>query len=688
MNNSSIRNARNHNTVVAIIILACLGTIAGSITLDWEFWVPPLIVCGMIATVVLHVTQYGTQTFRENYYLIFSMLISFYHGIHLTSTYEIVVVSALLMVNVTLFMRPRFIKIMLVECIILLVMQVVLGLREGSMVLDRVTVCKLALHVLGELCIYRGLCVVIWNNRQDKKELEEHNTARENTRSEMEDFLVNISHELRTPVNVINGMTTLILRNENREDVTAIRDAGLRLSRQIEDIQDYSEIQRGEVRLEEDKYMITSILNDIISNYRICDGREELELIVDLDPAVPALLYGDAGKISKVIRHLLSNTMKFTRRGGAYVRVTCIKRDYGINLIIEVTDTGIGMSKSVIDKISRGLFQANTKRNRSTGGIGLGLSIVYGFVRKMNGFVNIESKKGKGTTVRVSIAQEVIDPAPCLSVETNRFINIAFHVSPDYVRSPGMLQFYRDMATNMASSLRLNTYAASSLTELKTLLERGDITHIFMGEMEYNNAPQFFDDLARNGITLAVSAPDDFKVSPGSRVIVMPKPLYGGPIIKVLDGDASATILPNGDGERRPVLDGLRALVVDDEPMNLVVASGLFKTYNMLIDTAESGQEAIDKYARKEYDLVFMDHMMPEMDGVEAMKRIKELAAKQGRSARVIALTANAISGAREMFMKEGFDGFISKPIQINEFERTLNKVLPAVNGGREGGRQ
>ena len=120
--------------------------------------------------------------------------------------------------------------------------------------------------------------------------------------------------------------------------------------------------------------------------------------------------------------------------------------------------------------------------------------------------------------------------------------------------------------------------------------------------------------------------------------------------------------------------------------MNLVVATGIFKEYKMFIDTAASGKEAIEKYAKNEYDIVFMDHMMPEMDGVEAMKHLKEVAANQGKVLKIIALTANAISGAREMFLREGFDEFISKPIHINEFERTVSKVIPRENG-RKGGR-
>ena len=304
----------------------------------------------------------------------------------------------------------------------------------------------------------------------------------------------------------------------------------------------------------------------------------------------------------------------------------------------------------------------------------------------MGGFINIDSWKAVGTTVRVSIAQNVVDPSPCLSVENERFLSIVLYVVPEKYKVGRMLDFYRDMATHMAAGLRVNLYSASSFDELKKLTERRDITHVFMGESEYVYSPEYIDELASGDITVAVCADRNFKTREGSRVIVMSKPLYAFSVVKVLNGEAELRMDAAGDEEKRPVLDGIRALVVDDEPMNLVVATGLFREYNMIIDTADSGKEALIKYANNDYDVVFMDHMMPEMDGVEAMKRIRELALQKGQVPRVIALTANAISGAREMFLREGFDGFISKPIQLVDFERTMNRVIPSADPGKKGG--
>jgi CheY-like chemotaxis protein len=175
-------------------------------------------------------------------------------------------------------------------------------------------------------------------------------------------------------------------------------------------------------------------------------------------------------------------------------------------------------------------------------------------------------------------------------------------------------------------------------------------------------------------------------VPAGSEVIVIPKPIYGYPVTRILNGDTSIPKLSSSEGVKDLNLEGVRALIVDDEPMNLVVASGLFREYKMIIDTAESGKEAIYKYDVGDYDVIFMDHMMPEMDGVEAMKKIRYVADQKGKRVKVIALTANAISGAREMFLREGFDGFISKPIVISDFEKVMSRVMSDSRGSNSGG--
>ena len=682
MNNRNKENTMTHNFVVGILMITSIGVIIEGVAMGWEFWVPPLIAAGLIAMFVMHILQYRQRSFRENFYFVFAMIIAFYHGVHVTSFLDIVVVSALLMVTFSLLLRQELLTFILTEFFLLIIMQIVLGLKNDPASFDTFTVMKLVLHCIAEICGFVALREAIRMSRRDSEELEQRNIERLADKEDMEDFLVNISHELRTPVNVINGMSNLILKNEQREDVSSINDAGMRLAHQIEDIQYYSELQRGDLILADEKYMITSLINDIILASGFYKKERNMDLVVDLDPSVPTMMQGDPARLSKITLHLLDNAFKFTKSGGVYLRVSTIRHDTVTNLVIEVKDTGIGMSEKEIDRINIGMYQSNRKRNRSTGGIGLGLPIVYGIVRCMNGFVSVKSRKNEGTSVCISIPQTVIDPAPCLRVDAGRFINAVHYLDQKFYTDTRSWEFYRTMVINTATDLRINLYYAPTIADLKRLIERGDITNIFMGEREYEADREYFDGISEN-ITVAVCARDSFRPGSGN-IAVIPRPLYGYSVVRILNGNFRR--LREADNEEgRPVLDGVRALVVDDERMNLIVAKGLFGEYNMKVDTAMSGKEAIKKYMENEYDVVFMDHMMPEMDGVEAMKKIKEAAVQQGKAARVIALTANVVSGAREMFMREGFDGFIGKPIVISEFERTMNRVLPNGNAGKGG---
>ncbi|MCR5451761.1 MAG: response regulator [Lachnospiraceae bacterium] len=687
MSEKSTQKRNNHSTYIVVLTISCLGCVVESFTQGWEFWVPPIIILGMIVAWWMHLTQYNKETYRENFYLIFSMMIALFHGIHETSFFDIFVVSAMLMCVCTMLRRREYMHLFLLEFFILMCVQIWLAVVNKTMVFDSLNISRIALHFVADICVYRVLLTVIDNLNIRDREIEGLNKKNERENMYIEDFLVNLSHELRTPVNVINGMSSLILKKEYRQDVNAILTGGLRLSRQIEDIQDYSEIRRGKLILEEEPYMITSLLNDVLMNLQNLDHRnDDLELVVDLSPEVPTMMKGDVKKFHKILFHLLDNAFKFNREGGVLLCIKAIRREYGVNLVFEVTDTGVGMSKRTIEGLSNGLYQANKKRNRSTGGVGLGFALVHGFVRSMGGFVMVESKKNEGTTVRISVAQEVIDPSPCLSVAPDRYVSAAYFMVSNKFKVKAVGDFYKSMANHMAVGLRINLYFSMSVQELEKQLDKYNITHVFMGQEEYENNKNYFDILADTGLTVAVSCDPDFAVESNSRVIRLPKPLYAFPVVRVLNGTRDTAELTAVEERHRPILDDLRVLVVDDEPMNLVVATGLFKDYNMITDTAGSGMEAIEKYQSKDYDVIFMDHMMPEMDGVEAMKRLRQIAEQTHRNVRFVALTANAISGAREMFLREGFDGFISKPIDINEFERTMYSVVPHSHSQVKGG--
>ena len=666
---------RTEKFIILLISLACIGLTIESVLLGWEFWVPPLLIIGIISLWVMNFSEEPEYKLRRVLYFVFSCLAVFYHGVHETSFFDVALVVSFVLVTFSFFARPYMMHLLLVEYGVIMIIQFVLFNRNGT-VFGTLEISRLLLHEAIVLMIYFS-CIKAIREREDFQQINDKKDGIiEAYDADMEDFLTNISHELRTPVNVVNGIADLLIKRNAGHEASIIKNAGIRLSYQIEDIQDYTECKRDKVILEEEEYITTSLINDVVSRFRLIEEDKNIELVVDLAPDVPARMTGDIRKLHKIFRHLLENAVKFTKHGGVYLRVSSEATDYGVNLCIEMTDTGIGMDKKTLRSVSalEGMYQADRGRDRSSGGIGLGLFIVYGFAHKMGGFVIIESKQRGGTTVRITIPQRVADESPCLTLSESFEGDIVFHTKPDKYRIPKVRDFYRQMATNLALGIKLPLYSADNIQEIEHLREKTNLKIIFMGAEEYRENASYFNGLSRAGIVIAVSAPSDFKPDPGSRILVMPKPLYAYPVMMILNDRNLEGLVDHTENYVKPEFPGLKALIVDDEPMNLVVAAGLFEDYGMVIDTAGSGMEAINKYRLNDYDVVFMDHMMPEMDGVEAMKHIRTAASEMGKEIKVIALTANAVSGAREMFIREGFDGFIAKPIHLADFERVMSK--------------
>ena len=422
-----------------------------------------------------------------------------------------------------------------------------------------------------------------------------------------------------------------------------------------------------------ENYLTGSLVNDLLVQISTFEN-PDLDFVVDLEAGVPAELVGDASKIKKILWHLINNGFKYSKEGGVYVHLHPIKRDYGINLLIEVKDTGMGMDDDEIEHIYEQFYQAQSGRTTVVGGLGLGIPIVNGFVKAMGGVMAIESDLGEGTTVRVSIPQQVAEGEPCISVKNRENCVAAGFLGFMTTGHPRVREFYMEMIGHLVEGLNVPFHRVQSRKDLEKLLETKKISHLFVGTGEYLENREYIDSLA-DKLNVAIVKDRGFNESVGKGLSLLPKPFYGVQVANFLN--QAFKEYSEDLSEEKVIFPDVRALVVDDEPMNLMVARGILEGYGMKVSTVLSGFEAIEACDRNDYDIVFMDHMMPEMDGVEAMKRIRVNASKSKKELCIVALTANAISSAKEMFLSEGFDGFIPKPIEITEFERVLRRVLP-----------
>ena len=664
----------SHLTILISYTIFATILVVESLLLDWEKWALILIIGGIIAAWVLHIRHTTPSNVRIWLYAVLMMGCFFFYGIHQTSTFDLALVMAAIIMLHTMTGKKAFINLCQFTFYITMVYEIVIMVIDKE-VFDVLVISRLVLHFVMIFFVgwFAKSIIDKWMQvlNKSKDEVVQLTEATEH----LNDFLANVSHELRTPVNAIIGLTTLCIdKSRHREiegDLIAVRDAGRKVAEQISDILDYSEIDRKKAVCNNEDYMLSSVLHDLVTDIKQYKSKN-VELIIDVDPSIPAVMNSDVAKIKKILKALITNSLKYTQKGGVYVRITTVTHAYGLNLCIEVTDTGMGMSEYELEKVYDSFYQADSSRSRQGGGLGLGLAIASGFVSLLGGFMTIESKPDAGTTVTVSIPQRVVDPLSCMSVSAPDKLCLGAFLHFEKYDHPAVRDYYNAMVLNIVKGLGIQMHRVNNTENLKLLHSSVHLTHLFIAEGEYQDNVDLIEELAKE-MVVAVVANEDIVLPKNSRVKVLEKPFYCFPVVSILN----STVDSKEERVKKLRCEGVRALVVDDESMNLVVAKSIFSRYGMKVSTVTSGQESIDICREKVFDIIFMDHMMSGMDGVEAMKRIRTDVSGLNGSIPVVALTANAMSSAKQMFLAEGFDGFVSKPIEIEELERVLKQVLP-----------
>ena len=664
-------------TAYTILTLALMAVTA---LLGWELWMIPLLAISLVSVWVLHISQGLTEKLRTYYYIILILIEFFFYSTHSSSFFDMPVLLIFILILFTIVDELPALYMSMFMYLLALVYHIVIIKSLGAEV-TRLELSRIGLGILAGFIAFMLSRYLVKRRRQEQSNYKEVIDELKNTTRRAEDFLTNVSHEFRTPINAVTGMSDVMLRNEEneekRKDLLAIQQAGHRLFAQISDILDYTELDTGRLKVSREPYMISSTINDLITEMRFMVNQSELELIIDVDPLTPSMMIGDEGKIKKIIRHLTDNAFKFTREGGIYIHVFALQKEYGVNLCINVQDTGIGITNANIDTLYEKFYQADAGRSRRAGGMGLGLSIVYGMVQELGGFMYINGSEGKGTGVHISIPQEVTDSTPCMLLEHNDQSCIAAYTQPKKYKTPVVREFYDTAIDHLRQGLGITLHKATTLGELQKIQKAYSLTHIYIGREEYEEDPDYFETLGEN-ICVIVIAAENFTPRTDSRIIITHKPFNGFPLTNILANGSKVYMRDIFFAEKRMICPKVKALVVDDDEMNLLVASGILRDYQMDVTTALSGKEAISLCEENSYDIIFLDHMMPEMDGVETMHRLKSLVRYSDENMVIIALTANAVSGAREMFLQEGFDEFVAKPIEPTVFERVMRKVLPA----------
>ena len=665
------------------VIITVLSGILNFVTfvMSWELWMILPITVGCFSVWILHITKLGADTFYENLCAGVMLIEFFFFSVHESSLYDIpamacIFVLALFMLNKKWILHTIAVLYVLALLYHGLILRTISAQMEFR---DIVRIGIGAVVTLGGTALAR-----YWVNRRNvqRKWYEHVFEELETAGKQNAVFLSNVSHELRTPINMVIGISEVALAKELspdiRADMSSIKLAGKRLSNQINNMLDYTEILEGTLTPAKKEYMITSVLNDVITTVALQTNRQHLELVFDIDPNVPAVLVGDAEKISHVLKILVENSIKFTEEGGVNIRIKHRLENYGANLVIDICDTGIGMTDSQLTQMYDVFYQADTGSSRLAGGLGLGLPIAQGLLTAMGGFIHFNSEEKQGLSAHIVIPQGVVDARPCIVLNHPEQLCIACYFRPERYVCDEVRGYYDGLIYNLIHGLGIQGYQAHNFETLLKLRRSHKLTHVFIAQSEYDENREYYEELT-NTLRVIVIAERDFTLSAESRLLVIHKPFSALSVANLLNGEMGERGFAEDQAAGRKPFTcvGVRALAVDDEEMNLMVAKGVLGNYGIEVDTCLSGKEAIAQCGTTAYDIIFLDHMMPGFDGVETLKRIRELRNGMYQDLPVIALTANTVSGAREMFRNEGFTEFVPKPIERMVLERVLRKVLP-----------
>jgi signal transduction histidine kinase/CheY-like chemotaxis protein len=519
--------------------------------------------------------------------------------------------------------------------------------------------------------------------REAYRDLEEQTRLAESVSRAKTEFLAQMSHEIRTPMNAIIGMSHLTLQEEMspqaRDYLENIWRAGDNLMSIINDILDFSRIESGRLNIIPGEYQFASLINDSLSIIRTRLHEKPVLMFTMIDSTLPRQLLGDEARIRQILLNLLSNAVKYTREGHIILGIRGEKSAGGREIVLrfEVADTGVGIKQDDMGKLFGNFVRIDAKQNQGIEGTGLGLAISRRLCQLMGGDITVRSAYGKGSTFTASLPQAVADGRPFAQVEEPEAKPVLI-----YENRPISGESLDYTLKNLGVSCAL----AGSREALAELLEKGNYRFAFMPSALYTEFRDVLEKqktrsgesalLSLSGITPVIFAEYGEAIRTDIKTLMMP--IHPAAVAGILNGRASDAGYNHVQKSRiRFTAPDARILVVDDMVTNLDVIAGLLAPYRVKIDRALEGPEAVRLIRANRYDLVFMDHMMPGMDGIEATEIVRKSGGDYFKDLPVIALTANAISGMREMFLEKGFNDYLSKPINITSLDILLGKWIP-----------
>lgn len=596
-----------------------------------------------------------------------------------------------------------------------------------------------------QVACYLASFVDITDRRENEQLKVERNSADAANQAKSQ-FLANMSHEIRTPLNGVTGMLELLSRTELEQSQTRYIDIAQNSAQSllsvINDILDFSKIEAGKMELDHVEFQLRDLLADVVDIFASQTAKKNIELIGNIQPSVPQWVVGDPERLRQILINLLGNAVKFTDTGFVSLKAVCVD-NAGDNAQLEfyIEDSGCGISEEGLARLFKSFTQADSSTTRKYGGTGLGLTISRQLISLMEGAVDVDSELGRGSTFTITLTLPVasrqsndtdrlpasvagtrvlvVDDHP-VNLELMSELLIPFGMRVDCAASAEkalalienvsgddvpyellLLDYHMPETDGIELAQRVRATSGGSKLKLIMLTSIDQVSTSDPGMEHFDTllvkpvrASRLFDSIATVLADKLIGAGSGKKLSTtaGRKKVarkkvgkkkVLKKKVSAKKAVSKKDSAKAAVVTSIKTKVARPVTADFTILIVEDNPINQIVASEILEQAEYQVEIASDGQEGVERVLQGGIDLVLMDCQMPVMDGFTATRKIRELESENGvaesEQLPIVALTANALKGDRELCIDAGMNDYVTKPMKPETLFKVMSQFVPVL---------